>query len=532
MTPRFTLRSTLHSVSRPALRRYAPLAALLPLWLGACSFAPSDKPPVMPSPAQYGTNTLPERTVTAQGTSQQFDVGAAPVKAWWQAYRSDKLNALVEEGLRNSPNLSAADHALQAAREQLKAQIGSSLFPSIDIGGEAARERNLGIPTFGPPTALYNMFVGQIQARYTFDFFGASRFANASLAAQVDQQAFQLEASRQALAANIVAGTISASVLGAQVKATERLVDLAQADANEMARREVLGAVSRSDALSSAQNAESLAASLPGLRAQWQSTRHALAVLLGRTPDQAPDDLPLGELRVPQSVPVAVPSTLLQTRPDIQAAEMALKAASAEVGVATAQMFPSLSLTASMGKGGFNWPTVMSNAGSLWSIAASISQPIFHGGALLAQRRAAQATYEAAVDQYKQTVLTAFKNVADTLASLDADNTSLLHADNASAAAEQVYRDTAARVRLGALPTSAARGREQQYWNAYMTTVRATGARLSDTALLFYAMGVPPEPTADAAKTSTSPAPVNGAKAGAVGEAEGQARTSQDVARR
>ncbi|AJZ74887.1 efflux transporter outer membrane subunit [Pandoraea apista] len=509
--------------------RLSPLAVLAPLVLAGCSFAPSDKPPAMPSPAHYGVNALPANTVSAQGTSQQFDVGAPPVKAWWQAYRSDKLNALVDEGLRNSPNLASANHALQAAREQLKAQIGESLFPSIDIGGQAARERNLGIPTFGPPTALYNMFVGQIQARYTFDFFGASRFANASLAAQVDQQAFQLESARQALAANIVSGAIGASVLGAQVKATERLVELAQADATDMARREALGAVSRADALASAQTAESLAASLPGLRAQWQSTRHALAVLLGRTPDQAPDDLSLGELKVPERVPVAVPSTLLQTRPDIQAAEMALKAASAEVGVATAQMFPSLSLTASMGKGGFNWPTVMSNAGSLWSIAGSLTQPLFHGGALLAQRRAAKETYEAAVDQYKQTVLTAFKNVADTLASLEADNTSLLHADNSSAAAEQIYRDTAARVRLGALPVSAARAREQQYWNAYMTTVRATGARLSDTALLFYAMGVPPEPAADAAAPASPetaiPARASAADAPAV-------RPAQDVARR
>jgi NodT family efflux transporter outer membrane factor (OMF) lipoprotein len=527
MTPRLAPRPRSRA-RHVALAGLSPLAILVPLVLAGCSFAPSDKPPAMPSPAHYGVSALPTNTVSAQGTSQQFDVGAAPVKAWWQTYRSDKLDALVDEGLRNSPSLSSANHALQAAREQLKAQIGSSLFPSIDIGGEAARERNLGIPTFGPPTALYNMFVGQIQARYTFDFFGASRFANASLAAQVDQQAFQLESARQALAANIVSGAIGASVLGAQVKATERLVELAQADANDMARREALGAVSRADALASAQNAESLAASLPGLRAQWQSTRHALAVLLGRTPDQAPDDLSLGELKVPEKVPVAVPSTLLQTRPDIQAAEMALKAASAEVGVATAQMFPSLSLTASMGKGGFNWPTVMSNAGSLWSVAGSLTQPLFHGGALLAQRRAATQTYEAAVDQYKQTVLTAFRNVADTLASLEADNTALLHADNASAAAEQIYRDTAARVRLGAVPISAARAREQQYWNAYLTTVRATGARLSDTALLFYAMGVPPEPAADAAKAAPPPP----GDAPAAKAASDPARPAQDVARR
>lgn len=480
--------------------RRAPTAAAVAsaLLLGACAFAPSDKPPAMPAPAHYGVSDVPERTVEAQGAAQTFTRDAQPVPTWWHAYRSDKLDALVDEGLRNSPSLSASNHALEAAKQQLKAQVGSSLFPSIDLGGQAERQRALGVPNFGAQTALYNVFLGQVQASYTFDFFGASRFANMALGAQVDQQAFQLEAARQALAANIVTGAIGASVLGAQVKATERLVTLAQADADDMARREALGAVSRSDALAASQNADALAASLPGLRQQWQATRHALAVLIGRTPDQAPDDLPLGELAVPTNVPVVVPSTLLQSRPDIQAAESALKAASAEVGAATAAMFPSLTLSASMGRGGFNWATATGAAGALWSMGASISQPLFHGGALLSQKRAAQATYEAAVDQYRQTVLAAFKNVADSLATLEADNTALLHADHASAAAEQVYRDTAARVRLGALPVSASRGKEQQYWNAHLTTVRATGARLSDTALLFYAMGVPPA-TADGA---------------------------------
>ena len=144
-------------------------------------------------------------------------------------------------------------------------------------------------------------------------------------------------------------------------------------------------------------------------------------MLLGRTPDAAPDDLDLARLHVPEQVPVVVPSELLRARPDIQAADAAVKAAAADVGVATAQMFPSLSLSASMGQGGFSWPVALSGAGAIWSIGASLSQPLFHGGALLAQRRAAQDTYDATVSQYKQTVLAAFQNVADTLAALEHD---------------------------------------------------------------------------------------------------------------
>ncbi|SAK61643.1 efflux transporter outer membrane subunit [Caballeronia ptereochthonis] len=459
--------------------------------LGACAFAPDGKPPVMPQPAHYGALPQAESSVTAEGASQRFVAGAKPVPAWWKLYRSDALNALVDEGLRGSPNLAAVDKSLLAAREQLRAQVGSSLLPSVDAGGQVARQRGLGVPNFGPPTALYNLFVGQIQAQYTFDLFGAARFENASLAAQVDNQAFQLDAARRALAANIVTGAIGAAALHAQIDVTERLVALASDDALDAERRYALGSASRADMLNAQQNAASLASQLPGLRAQWLATRHALAVLLGRTPDRAPDDLDLASLTVPSDVPVVLPSELLQTRPDIQAADAALKAAAAQVGVATAQLFPSLSISASMGKGGFNWPTALSGAGALWSVGASLSQPIFHGGALLAQRRAAIATYDAAVEQYKQTVLAAFQNVANTLASLDNDSEALAFADTASRAARDASADAAARVRLGAIPPRAARGSEQQYLNARLSAIRASSARMSDTAALFQAMGSP-----------------------------------------
>jgi NodT family efflux transporter outer membrane factor (OMF) lipoprotein len=194
---------------------------------------------------------------------------------------------------------------------------------------------------------------------------------------------------------------------------------------------------------------------------------------------------------VPEQVPVSIPSDLLKSRPDIQAADATLKAAAGDVGVATAQMFPSLSLTASMGQGGFSWPLALSGAGALWSIGASLSQPIFHGGALVAQRRAAVDAYDAATAQYRQTVLAAFQNVADTLAALEHDAQSLDAANVAARSAQGVFDETSARYRLGAVPESTARSSEQQYRNARLDEIRYTGARLSDTAALFQAMGNP-----------------------------------------
>lgn len=466
------------------------LAALASL--AGCSLGPNGEPPAMPQPAHYGALAQPSQSVAAHGVAQQFVVGAPPVPEWWKLYRSDALDALVDEGLRNSPTLAATDRSLAAAREQLRAQVGSSLLPTIDAGGQATRNRALGIPEIGPNTVLYNVFVGQLQAHYTFDLFGATRLANAGLAARVNVQAYQFDAARRALAANIVTAAITSAALRAQIDTTQRLVALANDQAHDTERRYALGAVSHADQLSARQSAASLSASLPGLQQQWLSTRHALAVLLGRTPDAAPDDLDLAQLHLPEQVPVVVPSELLRSRPDIQAADAAVKAAAADVGLATAQMFPSLSLSASMGQGGFSWPVALSGAGAIWSIGASLSQPLFHGGALLAQRRAAQDTYDATIAQYKQTVLAAFQNVADTLAALDHDAQALAAANDAASAAQGVFEETSGRYRLGAVPIASTRSSEQQLRNAQLDEIRFTSARLTDTAALFQAMGTPP----------------------------------------
>lgn len=460
--------------------------------LAACSFGPSGEPPAMPSPAHYGATPQPERTAAAGGVAQQFDIGADPVPQWWHLYRSGALDALVDEGLRGSPTLAATEKSLAAAHEQLRAQIGSSLLPTIDAGGQVTRERYLGIPEAGPNTVTYDVFVGQIEAHYTFDLFGAVRYANTALGARVDQQAFQFEAARRALAANIVGAVINAATLDRQIAITERLVALANETANEDERRHALGAVAHTQALASRQNAQTIAATLAGLRQQRSTAVHALAVLIGRTPDAAPAVPALASLTLPEHVPVVVPSELLRTRPDIRAADALVKETAAEVGVATAQLFPSLSLTASMGQAGFSWPAAVSGAGAIWSIGAGLSQPIFHGGALRAQRRAAIDSYDAAVSQYKATVLSAFQNVADTLAALEHDGEALAMSEAAAQSARAAFDETAGRRRHGALPPSAERSAEQSYRNAELDAVRATSARLADTAALFQAMGESP----------------------------------------
>ncbi|CAN0628600.1 Efflux transporter outer membrane subunit [Burkholderia multivorans] len=471
------------------------LAATTTFALAGCSLAPSSTPPAMPSPAHYGASSQPLKTVEAAGTAQQFDVGAAPVPQWWRLYRSDALDALVEEGLRNNPTLAAAGKTLAAAQQELRAQIGASTLPSIDANAQVARVRTPDISTSGPQTLRYNVFVGQLQANYTFDLFGATRYANAASAARVDVQGCELEAARRALAANIVGTAITAAALDREIVLTERLVAVADGTARDNQQRYTLGAVSHVQALVSKQSAASLAATLPPLRQQRATAVHTLAILMGRTPDATPPIPDFDSLSLPEHVPVAVPSDLLRARPDIRAADAAVKAASADVGEATAQLFPSLSLTATMGRAGFSWPALLSGAGGLWAIGAGLSQPIFHGGALLAHRRAAIDTYDAAVLHYKSAVLSTFANVANTLAALENDAQMLASNEVAAHAARVAFDETASRRRMGALPASAEQASEQQYLNAQLDAVRAASQRMSDTAALFQAMGqLPADP--------------------------------------
>jgi NodT family efflux transporter outer membrane factor (OMF) lipoprotein len=390
---------------------------------------------------------------------------------------------------------------LKAAREELRSEIGNSLFPTVDAGFSPERQRALGIPIPSsvpipalPPTFLYDVFSAEVQASYTFDFFGAAFLADRALAGRIRQQAFQLEATRRALVTNIVTATINAAALQEQVAATERLVALGEDRARQTATRYKLGSASREEMLAAEQDAANAAATLPSLRAQALTVRHAQAVLLGRTPDQAPTPLSLDSLRVPDTVPVSVASDLLHQRPDILAAEAAVQAAADEAGAATATLFPSLTLTASYGRGGFNWPTFTSPAGEIWSAGASLTQPLFHGGALLARKRQYQATYAAAVSQYKQTVLSAFRNVADTLVALEEDANTLKQVQRAESAARDMRSDTQSRYKLGATPFYATLTAGQQYESTHVQYIRARASRLADTAALFDSMGDPPVP--------------------------------------
>jgi NodT family efflux transporter outer membrane factor (OMF) lipoprotein len=480
MKPGIFLRST----------RITTLAATLAL--AGCAFAPPAKPPAPPSPQHYAAEPIPADSAKADGVGQHFSLGARAVPEWWRRYGNDTLNAWVDEGLRNNPSLAATQHTLEAAHQLLRAQVGTNLLPSLDAQGQTSRQRALGFPGLGPPTNLYDVYAGQFALSYNFDLFGATRHGIEQTAAQVDQQSYEFDAAKRALAANIVIAAINAASLAEQLSTSERLSALAHQQAELTERAYRLGAASQDDLLSVQQQAASIDASIPGLRAQALHARHGLAVLMGRTPDQAPANLRLADLHLPTDVPVSVPSELLQQRPDVLAAEAAVHAASAQVGVATANLFPHISLSAAIGTAAFKPSNVFTGAGSIWSAGVGLTQPIFHGGALMAQRKAAIANYDAALAQYQQAVLHAFQNVADTLTALNQDALALQAARSEATIAAQSFTDTDARYRLGAVSYPEAVLSEQHLQNAKLAEIQARATRMTDTAALFQAMGTPP----------------------------------------
>ncbi|WP_250901614.1 MULTISPECIES: efflux transporter outer membrane subunit [unclassified Dyella] len=472
--------------------RWAHVAALgVVVALAGCSFAPSAKPPKMADPEHYAVAPTPEATAEAAGVAQRFSLGQRAVPEWWKAYGSAKLDALVDEGLQHSPSLEAARHTLESVRQQYRAVVGDALWPALDAGGQVSRQRALGLPNLGKPTNIYNVYAGQLQLSYDFDLFGVSRNEVKQAAAQVDAQSYQFDAARRALAANIVISAVTASALAEQVEATERLAALSREQVELTGKAYRLGAAANEDLLAAQRNAATIEGSLPGLRAQALRERHALAVLLGRTPDQAPEVFPLAELKLPAEVPVSVPSELLQQRPDVLAAEAAVRAASAEVGVATGNLFPHLSLSASLGSAAFDRSKLFTGASTIWGATASLTQPIFHGGALWAQRKAAIASYDASLAQYRQTVLGAFQNVADTLTALEQDALALQAAQSGATSAKQSFDDARSRYRLGSVSYPMTLAGEQRWQNARLQEIQATAQRLVDTAALYQAMGEP-----------------------------------------
>ncbi|MGE5240153.1 MAG: efflux transporter outer membrane subunit [Bacteroidota bacterium] len=463
--------------------------------LAGCAVGPDFRQPEAPDTKSYTRAALPQETAATPGTggaAQRF-VSEQDIPAqWWTLFQSQALDQLIRQALQDSPTLAAAQATLRQSQENLRAQYGAALSPGVDASLSATRQRISGA-AFGPggKANLFNLYNASVKVSYALDLFGGARRELESLRSQVDYQQFQLEGAYLTLTANIVTTAVKEASLRAQMQATHDIVALQERQLEVVQNQFELGAVARSDVLAQQAQVAQTRATLPPLEKELALTRHQLAVLAGKLPSEA--ELPefgLDDLQLPQELPLSLPSSLVRQRPDIRASEALLHQASAQVGVATANLYPQFTLSASYGvESNKSRDLFNGNAPSIWNLGANLLQPLFHGGELKHKRRAAVAAYDQAAALYRETVLQAFQNVADALRALDTDARALKAQAEAETAARDALELTREQFQLGAVSYLSLLNAERQHQQARVSLAQAQATRYADTAALFQALG-------------------------------------------
>lgn len=475
--------------------RYSTIFLLLPgLVLTGCAVGPNFHSPPAPKTQTYTSSPLPANTVSAPGAggnTQRFMMGQDIPAEWWTLFHCQALSDLIRQGLSNSPNVAAAQAALRQAQENFYADVGTVLFPTVDANASALRQKTSSASQ-GQETSstTFNLYNASVNVSYNLDIFGKGRRGLELLRSQVDQQRFELEATYLTLAANIVTTAITEASLSAQIQATQELIKSQEDQLQIINKQFRVGAISHLDVLAQETQLAQTRALLPGLEKSLAQNRHALAVLVGVPPSESKFSyLHLDEVQLPAELPVSLPPALVWQRPDVRVSEALLQQASAQVGIATANLLPQLSLSGSYGSTANAPQNLLRSGTDVWSLGTQLLQPIFHGGALRAQRRAAIAGYEQAAAQYKQTVLQAFQNVADTLRALEMDAQALQAQTAAEVAAGNTLALAKKQFKLGAISYLDLLNAERQYQQALINRIQAQAARYTDTAALFQALG-------------------------------------------
>jgi len=461
--------------------------------MSGCAVGPDFVQPAPPPVSGYTKGRMPTTTASANATgggTQRLIAGRDVPGEWWRLFRSAAVKSLVEQALKNNPDLQAAQAALRVAVHNTEAQRGA-FFPSID-GSFAASRQKLAADINGdvPQPAIFNVFTAQVSVSYTPDVFGANRRAVESLEAQEEGQAFQLEAAYLTLTSNIVLAAVQEASLRGQIAATQKIITIARDLLDLLRRQRGIGQIAEADVVQQEAALAQIEQTLPPLQRQLQQQRHLLTALAGRFPSQEVSErFELAMLHLPRDVPVSIPSALVRQRPDVRAAEANLHSTSALVGVAIANRLPNITLTANAGSTAFDISKLFSPHTGFWTLAGSIVQPIFRGGALLHRELAARAAYEQAEAQYRSTVITAFQNVADALTALRMDAIALQKAVDAERAANRSLTIVRQRLDLGDVNYLAVLNAQQTYQQALISLVQARANRYSDTVALFFALG-------------------------------------------
>lgn len=471
-----------------ALRLRASAAMLAVL--GGCAVGPDFQRPTPPQTERYTRDALPAATAVADGRAQRFATGTALTADWWQLFKSPSLDAVVRQALASNPTLEASVASLHQSQHNLRAGYGV-FFPQLGAQAAAVRERTApaqdGLKT---PGSVFNVVTLGGTVGYALDLFGGERRAVEGLQAQADYQRYLTEAAYVSLTANVVNACVARAAYRAEVQATEQLLALQNQQLRTTQVQITAGTAAYADVL----NLESLIAAneatLAPLKQRISQTEDLLATLEGVVPSQVSlPDIDLNSLSLPQDLPLSVPSDLVRQRPDVLASEMQLHAASAAIGVATAAMLPSITLSGDYGAAGPRLNALSVASGRFWDIGPSATIPLFQGGRLWNGRKAAIDAYQASQASYRQTVLDAFAQVGDSLQALQHDAEALQAQADSQHAAAEALKLVQVSYRAGLVAYLDVWTADVQYHQASIAYLQAVAQRYQDTVALFVALG-------------------------------------------
>ena len=517
----FIIITTTHRLKRLRALRAGVLSALCLATLAGCAIGPRYRSPRTPSVHRYTSRREPQTTSApggAAGAAQRFRYGVSPPLEWWTAFRSEAVDHLVALALRRNPTLATDRARLLEARAAVAADEGA-FYPQVNANLGATRQKSSGAFHTGPGAGIYSLYTGGLSVSYYPDVFGINKLVYNSANSLALYQRDQLLAAQLSLIGNVVTTAVQAASDQAQVAATQRIV---RSETRLLALTRMqyrAGAVPYLSVVNQESQLATSKAALPSLLQQLATARYALAVLIGEFPAQwRPIHLRLSHLYLPRALPVSLPSALVKNRPDIRAATEQLRYANAQIGIADAQFYPSVQLTATFGQESLTPGSFLNSASNVWSLAGSLLAPIFHGGTLRAQRQEAVDLYAGTLATYRATVLGAFQQVAGVLRALAHDAQALSDERAAYRASREALTLAQESYRAGAIDSLSLLTTEALYSQARIAYVRAEAQRYLDTVALYTAIGggrLPPAaallgpPQATATKTvspSVSPA--------------------------
>ncbi|HWB48520.1 MAG TPA: efflux transporter outer membrane subunit [Stellaceae bacterium] len=466
-------------------------AALL---LGGCTQGPNFFSPAPPEEKAYTGPNDPVPPSDDPGVksraAQRVAVGAKVRDDWWALFHSAPLDQVMRQAIADSPTIAQATATLAQAREQIIATAGG-LLPQVDLAASVGRQQfnaaPSGVDRVPVPVNVYS--VGP-SVSYALDVFGSIKRQVEAQAALADVSDYQLAAAYLSLSGNITNQAITIAGLRAQIKTVDAIIADDQKNLDLVKTAQAGGTATMVDVTTAQTQLANDRALLPPLRQQLSVARDALTVYAGRVPaDWSAPDFELTSLTLPSVVPVSLPSALVRQRPDILAAEAQLHAAAAQLGVATANLYPNFTLTANVTQGATQIGKFFSGMYTGYDIAASMAAPIFHGGTLSAEQRAARDALNASWAAYRGTVISAFGQVADQLQALVHDDEAVKAQQAAVAVADQALRLARLSYEAGNSTFLQLLDPQRQREQAQLGLVRAQTQRLIDTAQLLVALG-------------------------------------------